>query len=191
MSDFELAKTLVEAAGLIDKLVVLKHDDKGYYIEYAFKEGAPHDNRCLSWYDSYQEAAYIRNKWLEKCPTEEAKQQRLASLKKIIDDKLGKIFYLGSFTCGGEEDPDGQIKRHKEDWEKFHEGEEFIPENHVCKVGSPCKNCGITCKWSKEEPVKCACWHLGNEFKEEDAIYNLNVAKIKEIFSKLKSENYG
>ena len=50
---------------MIDTIVVLKKDDKGYYIEYAFKEGAPHDNRCLSWYDSYQPEAYIRNMWFK------------------------------------------------------------------------------------------------------------------------------
>ena len=50
---------------MIDSIVVLKKDDKGYYIEYAFKEGAPHDNRCLSWYDSYQPEAYIRNMWFK------------------------------------------------------------------------------------------------------------------------------
>ena len=35
-----------------DKYVWLRQDEKGTYIEYAFKEGVPHDNRCLSWYFS-------------------------------------------------------------------------------------------------------------------------------------------
>ena len=50
---------------MIDTIVILKKDDKGYYIEYAFKEGAPHDNRCLSWYDSYQPEAYRQNGWFK------------------------------------------------------------------------------------------------------------------------------
>ena len=65
---------------MIDAIVVLKKDDKGYYIEYAFKEGAPHDNRCLSWYDSYQEEAYIRNGWVDGLSDEEA--------RKRLDEKI-------------------------------------------------------------------------------------------------------
>lgn len=30
--------------------VWLREDENGRYIEYAFAEGAPHDNRCLDWY---------------------------------------------------------------------------------------------------------------------------------------------
>ena len=44
-----------------DNYVVLKEDEKGRYIEYAFKEGCPHDNRCLSWYDKLQPNALVRN----------------------------------------------------------------------------------------------------------------------------------
>ena len=33
------------ATGKLDRFVVLKEDENGRYIEYAFQEGAPHDNR--------------------------------------------------------------------------------------------------------------------------------------------------
>lgn len=49
------------ATGKVDKFVVLKEDENGRYIEYAFQEGAPHDNRCLSWYDKLQPEALKRN----------------------------------------------------------------------------------------------------------------------------------
>ena len=137
----------------LDKYVYLRKDENGYYVEYAFLTGAPHDNRCLSWYDSYQEEAYIRNGWMDGISDEE-KIFRLSSIKKKIDNKVDGLFCLSSFSCGYEES--------EERWKEYHENEPFIAENHICKVGHPAPKCReCQCKhWTYKEPVKCACWCL-------------------------------
>lgn len=157
---------------MIDTIVVLKKDDKGYYIEYAFKEGAPHDNRCLSWYDSYQPEAYRQNGWFKTndgvdLPEDEI-NKKLDMIREEREKKIGKVFSLSSFTCGFEEDEKKQIIESEKAWNKFHKDENgnpepFIPEDHICKVGCPAKACEW-CKgrWTYENPVKCACWFLGD-----------------------------
>ena len=164
---------------MIDTIVVLKKDDKGYYIEYAFKEGAPHDNRCLSWYDSYQPEAYRQNGWLNNL-TEDETQKRLDQIRQAREEKVGKVFRLSSFTCGYEENPEESNRHNKESWEKYHPNEEYIPENHVCRPGCPAKNCllnGICSKyWTYENPVKCACWYLKDEKTMEDYIRDYKIS---------------
>ena len=169
---------------MIDTIVILKKDDKGYYIEYAFKEGAPHDNRCLSWYDSYQPEAYIRNGWFTSndgvdLPEDET-QKRLNQIRQAREEKIGKVFRLSSFTCGHEENPEESNRRNKESWEKYHPNEEYIPENHVCRPGCPSKNCllnGICSKyWTYENPVKCACWYLRDGKTMEDYIRDYKIS---------------
>ena len=163
---------------MIDTIVVLKKDDKGYYIEYAFKEGAPHDNRCLSWYDSYQEEAYRRNGWFKTndgvdLPEDETKK-RLDQIRKERDAKVGKVFRLSSFTCGYEEDEKNQLIDSEKSWNEFHKDEPFIPKDHICKVGCPAKACqwvrDRVLPWSQENPVKCACWFLKDGKTMEDYI---------------------
>lgn len=148
---------------MIDTIVILKKDDKGYYIEYAFKEGAPHDNRCLSWYDSYQPEAYRRNGWCKDLSEEDSKK-RLDVIRKEREKKIGKVFRLSSFSCGFEEDEKNQLIDSEKRWNEFHRDEPFIPEDHICKVGCPAKACqwvrDRVLPWSKENPVKCACWVL-------------------------------
>ena len=159
----ELEKIKISAilSGDIEKYVYLRKDEKGFYIEYAFSDGAPHDNRCLSWYDSYQEKAYIRNGWV-KDVHDKKDIEYLAIIKRKREDRVGELFKLSSFTCGFEENPESRLKESEESWKEYHPVEPFIPENHICKVGSPapkCKECH--CKnWTYEEPVKCACWSL-------------------------------
>ena len=169
---------------MIDTIVILKKDDKGYYIEYAFKEGAPHDNRCLSWYDSYQPEAYIRNGWFTSndgvdLPEDET-QKRLNQIRQAREEKIGKVFRLSSFTCGHEENPEESNRHNKESWEKYHPNEEYIPENHVCRPGCPSKNCllnGICSKyWTYENPVKCACWYLRDGKTMEDYIKDYKIS---------------
>ena len=161
-----------------DKYVYLRKDDKGFYIEYAFKEGAPHDNRCLSWYDSYQENAYIRNGWFNKC-TDEEREISLAAIKAKREARVGELFRLSSFTCGHEEYPKLSLEDSEQHWNEFHPNEPFVPENHICKVGCPAPNCrNCQCKgWTYEEPVKCACWYL----KEPDVPDYLNIPIEKAI----------
>lgn len=80
--NLDLLKIVAEVNNLLDKLVYLRKDEKGYYIEYAFEEGAPHDNRCLSWY--------------VKGYTEYNKTIHLSK-------EINKIYFLNNFTCGYEE----------------------------------------------------------------------------------------
>lgn len=159
----ELKKIRISAylCGNLDKYVYLRKDSRGFYIEYAFKEGSPHDNRCLSWYDSYQEKAYIRNGWV-KGITKEEDIKYLASIKEERESKVGQLFKLSSFTCGFEENQTEILRDSEKAWMEYHQGEPFIPEDYICKVGHPAKKCKyIHCKhWTYEEPVKCACWVL-------------------------------
>ena len=164
---------------MIDTVVILKKDDNGYYIEYAFKEGAPHDNRCLSWYDSYQEEAYIRNKWTEGLSEEESRKY-LDAIREDRDKKIGKVFRLSSFSCGYEEAQEESLDRSRESWEKYHPDEEFIPEDHICRPGCPSKNCllkgNCSSHWSYENPVKCACWFLRDGKTMEEYINNYKIS---------------
>ena len=174
---------------MIDTIVVLKKDDKGYYIEYAFKEGAPHDNRCLSWYDSYQPEAYRKNGWFKTqdgndLPDEET-QKRLDMIREEREKKIGKVFRLSSFSCGFEEDEKNQLIESEKDWNEFHKDEDgnpepFIPEDHICKVGCPAKGCWWVSvralPWTYESPVKCACWHLKDGKTMEDYIKEYKIS---------------
>lgn len=160
--DIEKIRFAAKLNGELDQYVYLREDADGKYIEYAFIEGAPHDNRCLSWYDSYQEKAYIRNKWTEGLSDEDVKL-RLAAIKKKRDDRVGGLFRLSSFTCGYEENQERKLEEAKKSWEEYHKGEPFVPEDHICKVGKPANKCrGLYCSkhWTYDEPVKCACWFL-------------------------------
>ena len=164
---------------MIDTIVVLKKDDKGYYIEYAFKEGAPHDNRCLSWYDSYQPEAYRQNGWF-KYHSEERTKKLLDMIREKREKKIGKVFRLSSFTCGYEEDEKNQLIKSEKSWNEFHKDEPFIPEDHICKVGCPAKKCLLNgnCSkyWTYDNPVKCACWYLKDEKTMEDYIRDYKIS---------------
>ena len=164
---------------MIDTIVVLKKDNKGYYIEYAFKEGAPYDNRCLSWYDSYQPEAYRQNGWLNDL-TEDETQKRLDQIRQAREEKVGKVFRLSSFTCGYEEDEKNRLIDSEKIWNEFHKDEPFIPEDHICKVGCPAKKCLLNgnCSkyWTYDNPVKCACWYLKDEKTMEDYIRDYKIS---------------
>jgi hypothetical protein len=159
--DIEKIRFAAQLKGELDKYVYLREDDEGKYIEYAFIEGAPHDNRCLSWYDSYQEEAYIRNHWTRGLSWKEEREY-LSKLKKKRDDRVGGLFRLSSFTCGYEESQERRLEEAKKSWEEYHKGEPFVPEDHICKVGKPANKCrDLYCRhWTYDEPVKCACWYL-------------------------------
>ena len=174
---------------MIDTIVILKKDDKGYYIEYAFKDGAPHDNRCLSWYDSYQPEAYRKNGWFKTqdgndLPDEET-QKRLDEIRQEREKKIGKVFRLTSFSCGFEEDEKNQLIESEKSWNEFHKDEDgnpepFIPEDHICKVGCPAKACqwvrSRVLPWSQENPVKCACWLLKDGKTMDDYIKDYKIS---------------
>ena len=151
-----------------DKYVWLRKDDKGTYIEYAFKDGAPHDNRCLSWYWSYQPNALERN--------EHDKEKWYARFEK----RIGELFRLTAFTCGCEEDCEGCLQKARESWAKYHPTEPFVAEDHICKVGCAARRCrehGYAGKnWTYDEPVKCACWDLDSIRMPERVSIPIDVA---------------
>ena len=186
---------------MIDSYVILKKDDKGYYIEYAFKDGAPHDNRCLSWYDSYQEEAYRRNGWFKtsdgKDIPEEETRKRLDQIRRNRESNVGKMFRLSSFTCGYEEDEKGCLEEAEKSWiehKEYHSDENgvmepFVPEDHICKVGCPAKGCDWLKNkkhpWTYEEPVKCACWYLKDGTTMEEFINNYTISMKATELAKL------
>jgi hypothetical protein len=191
MTALELIIANLTKQNELKKYVILKKDDEGYYIEYAFTDGAPHDNRCLDWYYSYQPEAYIRNKWFENL-SEEEREKRLANIKADREENVGKLYRLYSLTCGGEENPEEQVERALKAYNKYHANDPdygpFVPEDHICKVGCPAKACTWNCNWSYKNPVKCACWHLADPTTMEDFISNYKVAmkaaELAELLSK-------
>ena len=69
----------------LDKYVWLREDEQGRCIEYAFIDGAPHDNRCLSWYDKLQPNAIRRNHH---------------NVEDWILKPINEIYELNMFNCG-------------------------------------------------------------------------------------------
>lgn len=191
MTALELIIANLTKRNELKKYVILKKDDEGYYIEYAFTDGAPHDNRCLDWYHSYQPEAYTKNKWFEGL-TKEAREKRLADIKADREKKVGKIYRLYSFTCGGEENPEEQVERAQKAYIEYHADDPdygpFVPEDHICKVGCPAKACTWNSNWSYENPVKCACWHLADGATMEDFIdrytVTMKAVELAELLSK-------
>ena len=85
--ELELIKKVLSIKGELDKYVILCEDKQGRYIKYAFIEGEPHDNRCLSWYDKLQPNALKRN----------GHNKFAWRLHEI-----GKVYRLYSFSCGND-----------------------------------------------------------------------------------------
>lgn len=85
--ELDLIKKILSVKGDIDKYVILCEDEQGRYIKYAFIEGEPHDNRCLSWYDKLQPNALKRN----------GHNKFAWRLHEI-----GKVYRLNSFSCGND-----------------------------------------------------------------------------------------
>lgn len=142
-----IIKKLLIQTKQLESFVILKEDDQGRYIEYAFTKGAPHDNRCLDWYSSLQPKAIERN------------GHKVSEWKL---QELGHIYRLYEFSCG-----------HENEVGEFH-----------CSAGHPCSKCresGVARKWTYEEPVKCACWHLV-PVDFEDFKFNVTVKDIREAF---------
>lgn len=83
-----LIKKIILFKKLDERYVYLRKDDKGYYIEWAFKEGVPHDNRCLSWYTQG-----------DPIPDNPVPKRYYTNYKpKEVD----KIYRLNQYTCGRE-----------------------------------------------------------------------------------------
>jgi hypothetical protein len=87
---YNILKAYAIATGQLEEFVVLKEDEYGRYIEYAFTMGAPHDNRCLSWYDSLQPEALKHT------------NHDIEDWKENILHKVGGIYRLTSMACGCE-----------------------------------------------------------------------------------------
>lgn len=160
--ELEVIRVHAILSGEEKKYVWLREDEEGTYIEYAFLDGAPHDNRCLSWYFSLQPGAITRNN-LAFGHTQEDAQKEIEWRREKIKSLVGHLFTLHSFTCGYEEYPESSLKESEESWNKFYKGQPFIKEDHICRVGCPAPKCveNKTCSgWTYKEPVKCACWNL-------------------------------
>lgn len=82
----KLFKAYIKVKDITDKYVILEEDEQGRYIRYAFKDGCPDDNRCLSWYSKLQPEALKRN------------GHDIETWKKHLH-KTGKLYFLSSFTC--------------------------------------------------------------------------------------------
>ena len=74
----------------LDKYVYLREDEKGRYVEYAFIDGAPENNRCLSWYDKLQPNALKRNGF---------------NVEEWEVKPVDELYELMMFSCGRENDP--------------------------------------------------------------------------------------
>lgn len=158
-SDLTLLKHLAEVTNTEEKFVILKEDETGRYIEYAFKEGCPSNNRCLSWYNKIQPNALLRNGHT----VEEWTAKHADSLK------LNEVYKLSMFTCGEENNTEHPYCQ--------------------CKPGEPsmhCKMSGRLSNWTPEEPCKCACWFLkpiADDFEVRLTIEELEQLIIKLVFN--------
>ena len=130
IKNIELFKKILKQKNATKNYVVLKEDEQGRYIEYAFCEGAPHDNRCLSWYDKIQPNAIRRNHHDEE------------SWKTFLNP-INEIYELNEFSCGKQNLP--------------LEDESHCSAGHPCQK---CVKNGYARHWTYDEPVKCACWKL-------------------------------
>lgn len=160
--EFNRLKIYASQNGTLSDYVWLRKDSQGTYIEYAFIDGAPHDNRCLSWYDSFQPNAIKRN-CIAFGDSEEEIANEVLIRKSRIEKRVNGLYRLWAFTCGHEMNNESAIKRVEESWKKYHPDEPFVPEDHVCRVGCPAPICVKNkhcAHWTYEEPVKCACWVL-------------------------------
>lgn len=172
----------------LNRYVYLREDKEGTYIEYAFKEGAPHDNRCISWYYSLQPNAIRRNcRAFEHDP--EYAEKEIEWRRDKIKQHINCLFTLHSFTCGYEEHPEETLRECEQNWYEYHDGEPFIKEEHICKVGFPAPYCikNKTCAhWTYKEPVKCACWSL-TPVDPDNVNFSISGNRLEEYLEILKS----
>lgn len=187
MNNIEKIKTYAIVTNQLDKFVILKKDNKGYYIEYAFIEGAPHDNRCLDWYHSFQLEAYERNGWFDDLSQEE-KDKRIKSIQADRDSKIGKIFRLYNYTCGWENITKENLEVKKREQKMYHPDKTFDIDYLRCTVGSPSKKCvhDWAKNWTYEQPCKCACWALS---EEEDYYYDRCSISTERLLEVCKKHN--
>lgn len=153
IKDYSLIKRLLEITNTEEKYVILREDGIGRYIEWAFKEGAPHDNRCLSWYETMQPGALKRN----------GHDPEYWKSLHIDRKKVGEIYELSAFTCGNE----------------ILEGEKHCSPGHACEK---CVREGYALHWTYEEPVKCGCWHL-NPIDLDQLHFTLSKEQIKQLLT--------
>lgn len=153
----KLAATL---SGELDQYVYLREDEKGRYIEYAFIDGVPHDNRCLSWYDK------PHPKTLSSKPYNYTKEDIEKSIKKLHN--VGELYKLSEYACGNENK----------------EGDER------CCAGSPKKDCSYCKSWNYDEPIKCACWTLSKPYVPKYVYISIEKAlEIEDLLLKKNEDN--
>lgn len=82
--NIEKLKLIATLSNTLSDYVYLREDSEGRYIEYAFLEGAPINNRCLSWYEKLHPKALIRNGH---------------KLDKWVIKPIDKLYKLSKFNC--------------------------------------------------------------------------------------------
>lgn len=156
----ELFRKYLEITGKEDEYGILCKDDEGYYVRYAFRDGCPEDCRCLSWYDKPQYNAYKRNEWDD---------EHIKVTVDAMERKVGEIRRLSMFCCDGYEQDDLDCR---------------------CRPGHPSPRClrlgNCSQNWTYEEPVKCACWYLGEKLDIDKMKVEMSVTELKRLLDRLK-----
>ena len=157
-SNLQKLKVYATLTNSLDKYVYLREDEKGRYIEYAFIEGAPHDNRCLSWYVK-PHPLYDKNH----------------NGTPIVWANVGEIYELWEFACG---------RQNKEGTERCCAGHPMEKCSFItagARAGEKWRD------WSYEEPVKCACWDLDEIHNIDNVSIPIDVAvKLFDEILKIK-----
>lgn len=109
--DLEKLKTAAIFENRLEDYVYLREDSQGRYIEYAFKEGAPHDNRCLSWYDKPQPNAYKRNNTYNLCRRQVDEIYRLREYACDNQNEVGD-----NRCCAGHPKKECLLEGHARHW---------------------------------------------------------------------------
>lgn len=154
--ELDLLKRVAHVTKTEDQYVVLREDENGRYTEYAFKDGWPESNRCLSWYNKIQPNALRRNGYT----VEEWEAKHAESLK------VNEVYKLSMFTCGEEDNTE-------------------MPHCQ-CRPGRPSEFCRKNNRlnhWTIDEPCKCACWHL-KPIHEDDKI-SLTLGELSDLMMRL------
>ena len=140
----------------LDNYVILNEDENGNrYITYAFKDGAPENNDCLSWYDSFQPNQ------LNRC------KHDLDWWKEHRLHEPGHIYRLTMYSCGHDKYPIDDERhcspgRPKKDCFLTH-----------------------TERWTYKEPCKCACWGLVTVKSIDDFGFTFSVEQLIKLVDSL------
>lgn len=117
-------------------VVLLEEADGSRRVAYAFRDGAPEECDCLSWYAKPHPKAWAARWEIGWKSPEDSVEFGMSRLLPA-----GRLYRLVAMDCGMSGCPD---------------------ESRRCRPGHPAPRCmGFQAEgWTHEEPVKCACWNL-------------------------------